>query len=126
MARSLQESLVSHPDPVCLLTSVDLAHIGPRYGDPFRPHAGTVREHNEADHKLLETISTADAEGFASLLVREHNRRRICGLPPLYTMLKALEGGAEGELLRYDYAEVDGEGSFVTFASMALYERRNS
>ena len=126
MARSLQESLASHPDPVCLLTSVDLAHIGPRYGDPFRPHAGTVREHNEADHRLLETISNADAEGFASILEREQNRRRICGLPPLYIMLKTMEGKAEGELLHYDYSEVDGEGSFVTFASMALYECRSS
>jgi hypothetical protein len=124
MALSLQESLASYPHQVCLLTSVDLAHIGPRYGDPFRPHAGTVREHDEADHKLLETMSSADAEGFASILVRERNRRRICGLPPLYIMLKALEGAAMGELLRYDYTEVDGEGSFVTFASMAFYERK--
>lgn len=123
MARSLQESLASYPHPVCLLTSVDLAHIGPRYGDPFRPHAGTVREHDAADHKLLETISSADAEAFASILVRERNRRRICGLPPLYTMLKTLAGTATGELLRYDHTEVDGEGSFVTFASMAFYER---
>ena len=36
-------------------------------------------------------------------------------------MLKILEGTTEGELLRYDYTEVDGEGSFVTFASMAFY-----
>lgn len=125
MALSLQESLASYPRQVCLLTSVDLAHIGPRYGDPFRPHAGTVREHDEADHRLLGTMSSADAESFASILVRERNRRRICGLPPLYIMLKALEGTAMGELLRYDYTEVDGEGSFVTFASMAFYERKS-
>ena len=124
MALSLQESLASYPRQVCLLTSVDLAHIGPRYGDPFRPNAGTVREHDEADHRLLETMSSADAETFASILVRERNRRRICGLPPLYLMLKALEGAAVGELLNYDYTEVDGEGSFVTFASMAFYERK--
>lgn len=124
MTLSLQESLASSPRQVCLLSSVDLAHIGPRYGDPFRPHAGTVREHDEADHRLLETISSADAEGFASILVRERNRRRICGLPPLYLMLKALEGTAVGELLNYDSTEVDGEGSFVTFASMAFYERK--
>lgn len=122
VVQSLKETLDDYHHPVCLLSSVDLAHIGPRYGDPFRPHAGTVREHNEADHRLLETMSKADAESFATTLVRERNRRRICGLPPLYTMLKTLEGTSEGELLRYDYTEVDTEGSFVTFASMAFYK----
>ena len=122
MVESLRETLDSYPKPVCLVSSVGLAHIGPRYGDPFRPHAGTVREHEDADRQLLETMVTADADSFANILIREGNRRRICGLPPLYTMLKTLENRVEGELLRYDYTEVDGEGSFVTFGSMAFYE----
>lgn len=122
LVESLKETLAAYPHPVCLLSSVDLAHIGPRYGDPFRPHAGTIREHNEADRRLLESMSKADAEAFATTLVRERNNRRICGLPPLYIMLKTLEGMVEGELLRYDHTEVDGEGSFVTFASMAFYK----
>jgi predicted class III extradiol MEMO1 family dioxygenase len=81
-----------------------------------------VREHQEADHRLLEIVSKADAEAFATTLVGERNRRRICGLPALYTMLKTLEGMVEGELLRYDFTKVDNEGSFVTFASVALYK----
>lgn len=123
MVDALRDTLDSYPQPVCLVSSVDLAHIGPRYGDPFRPHLGTVREHEKADRQLLEAMVTADADAFANILVREGNRRRICGLPPLYTMLKTLENTVEGELLRYDYTEVDGEGSFVTFGSMAFYER---
>jgi hypothetical protein len=123
MAQSLKETLEDYPHPVCLLASVDLAHIGPRYGDHFRPHLGTVHEHEEADRKLLETMSYGDAEAFAALLVRERNNRRICGLPALYTMLKTLEGQVEAELLRHDHTKVDNEGSFVTFASMAFYQR---
>jgi AmmeMemoRadiSam system protein B len=122
LVQSLRETMDRYHKSVCLLASVDLAHIGPRYGDPFRPHSGTVRENRDADHQLLETIATADAEAFVEILVRERNRRRICGLPPLYVMLKTLEGTVAGELLHYDYSEVDGEGSFVTYASMALYE----
>jgi AmmeMemoRadiSam system protein B len=121
LARTLRDTVNGYSEPVCLLASVDLAHIGPRYGDRFQPHPGTVREHAEADHQLLEMVAAADAEGFAAMLKRERNCRRICGLPPLYTMLKTLEGEVEGELLHYDYTEVDGEHSFVTFASMALY-----
>jgi AmmeMemoRadiSam system protein B len=122
MVQSLRETMDYQQKSVCLLASVDLAHIGPRYGDPFQPHAGTVRENKDADHQLLETIANADAEAFAHILVRERNRRRICGLPPLYVMLKTLEGTVAGELLRYDCTQVDGEGSFVTYASMAFYK----
>ena len=120
--QSLKEIIANYPHPLCLLSSVDLAHIGPRYGDSFRPHAGTVREHREADSILLEIVSRGDAEGFATALVRDRNRRRICGLPSLYTMLKTLDRNVKGELLRYDYTPVDNEGSFVTFASVAFYE----
>jgi AmmeMemoRadiSam system protein B len=121
-AQALKETMDSYPHPVCLLSSIDLAHIGPRYGDSFRPHAGTVREHNEADHRLLQIVSSGDAETFAATLISEGNRRRICGLPPLYTMLRTLQRRAVGKLLRYEYTKVDNEGSFVTFASMAFYE----
>jgi AmmeMemoRadiSam system protein B len=120
--QALKETIDNYSYPVCLLSSVDLAHIGPRYGDSFRPHGGTVRENNEADHRLLEIVSNADVETFATTLIRERNRRRICGLPPLYTMLKTLERTVKGELLSYDYTTVDNEGSFVTFASMVFYE----
>jgi AmmeMemoRadiSam system protein B len=122
VVQSLIETIESCKKTVCLIASVDLAHIGPRYGDPFKPHPGTIRDNKDADHELLKTIAVADAEAFADILVRERNRRRICGLPPLYVMLKTLEGSVAGELLHYDHTEVDGEGSFVTYASMALYK----
>jgi AmmeMemoRadiSam system protein B len=122
MVGALNETLDACSRSVCLLASVDLAHIGPRYGDQFRPHAGTVRAMRDADDQLLQTMQAADAGAFAKLLHHEDNSRRICGLPPLYVMLKLLEGKAEGELLRYEYTEVDGEHSFVTFASMAFYQ----
>ncbi len=123
MVEALKGTLDSCRESVCLLASVDLAHIGPRYGDPFKPHAGTLHENKEADRHLLETIAAADAEAFAKILVSDRNRRRICGLPPLYAMIKALEGTAHGELLHYDSTKVDPEGSFVTFASMAFYRQ---
>ena len=121
--QALKETVYNYAHPVCLLSSVDLAHIGPRYGDSFRPHGGTIREHREADQRLLEIVSNADAEAFTATLIGERNRRRICGLPPLYTMLKTLGQEVEGELLLYDYSPVDNEGSFVTFASVAFYRK---
>ena len=54
---------------------------------------------------------------------RGRNRRRICGLAPLYVLSKIFEGAAAGVLLDHSYAVVDQQNSFVTFASMAFYEK---
>jgi MEMO1 family protein len=105
------------------IASVDLAHIGPRYGDLFRPHKGTVEEHREADLELLESLGKCDPLAFMERVGRGRNRRRVCGMASLYVLAKILEGSAEGELLEHTYAVVDQQNSFVTFASMAFYEK---
>jgi hypothetical protein len=107
--------------PVGFMASVDLAHIGPRYGDRFHPTAFTVQEHLEADARLLDLLARGDSDGFMTTLLREHNRRRICGMGPLYVLARILTGKAQGELLQHTQAPVDQAGSFVTFASMAFY-----
>ena len=106
---------------VGFLASVDLAHIGPRYGDLFRPHAATIREHLEADLEVLESLAKCDHTEFMQRVGRGRNRRRICGMAPLYVLARILGGSAEGELLEHTYAVVDNQNSFVTFASMAFY-----
>jgi AmmeMemoRadiSam system protein B len=107
---------------VGFLASVDLAHIGPRYGDRFSPHPGTITEHLASDRGLLESLEKCDAAEFIKKIDHEHNYRRICGVAPLYVLSKILEGRAHGELLKHTYTTVDHQNSFVTFASMAFYE----
>jgi AmmeMemoRadiSam system protein B len=106
---------------VGFLASVDLAHIGPRYGDRFRPDQGTVVEHLAADRVLLECLERCDATDFMRNIERGHNDRRICGMAPLYVLAKMLDGRAQGVILDHTYATVDKDNSFVTFASMAFY-----
>jgi AmmeMemoRadiSam system protein B len=110
------------PDEVGFIASVDLAHVGPRYGHNFHPHAGTVAEHMEADRKLMENLERCDASGFIQTIEREANRRNICGVAPLYMLAKVLEGRARGKLLHHSQTCVDQQNSFVTFASMAFEE----
>ena len=51
----------------------------------------------------------------------EADRRRICGLPPTYTLLEAIRP-RRGKLLHYDqYVHPEGYES-VSFASMGFYE----
>ena len=107
------------------IASVDLAHIGPRYGDSFRPHNGTLQEHLEADRQLLESLCRCDPREFLREAGRGRNRRRICGLAPLLVLSKVLAGTALGVVLDHSYVVVDQQNSFVTFASMAFYEKHS-
>ncbi|MHC1743827.1 MAG: AmmeMemoRadiSam system protein B [Syntrophobacteraceae bacterium] len=108
---------------VGFLASVDLAHVGPRYGDGFEPDISTVTEHLAADRMLIEDLERCDAGGFMHRIQREHNRRKVCGVAPLYMLAKILEGRASGRMLHHAHATVDSQKSFVTFASMAFFAR---
>ncbi len=118
----LRELALERYPAVGFIASVDLAHIGPRYGDSFRPHNGTVQEHLDADRQLLEGLCRCDPLQFLREAGRGRNRRRICGLAPLLVLAKIFEGTTVGVVLDHSYAVVDQQNSFVTFASMAFYE----
>lgn len=101
-----------------ILASADLAHVGPRFGDPRAITPGQLREVGEADREMLAAVEGGDAEAFYRAVSRDGDRRRICGLPPIYTLLRLLPG-ARGRVLRYSQWP-DPQGT-VTFAAVALY-----
>jgi MEMO1 family protein len=69
------------------------------------------------DRQMLEAVESGDADGFFESVRRDNDRRRICGLSPIYTLLRAL-GGAPGHLRRYGQWP-DPQG-VVTFASLVF------
>jgi AmmeMemoRadiSam system protein B len=101
-----------------ILASADLAHVGPRFGDPRPITPGQLREIGDADREMLAAVEAGDAEALFHAVARDGDRRRICGLPPIYAMLRVL-GGVRGRLLRYSQWP-DPQGT-VTFATVALY-----
>jgi hypothetical protein len=103
-----------------IIASVDFAHVGPRYGDRYRPHRGMIEENLSLDASLLKLLEQCRAEDFINEINRDANSRKICGAAPLYTMARALEGRAFGTALNQSHVFVDELGSFVTFASMAF------
>ena len=104
---------------VCWIASVDLAHMGPRYGDASRPTERDIEQASAKDLELLDQVATADAENFFRLVQDEKDRRRICGFSPLYTLLNLIDGQT-GRLLAHDHSIMDPTGSFVTYASMVF------
>lgn len=114
---ALQETIGAAKERVCLVGGVDLAHLGPRFGDPRPLTAAHLRRAAEDDAAMLQAVTAGDAEGFFRFIQQEQDRRRICGLSPIYTLLKVLEG-AKGTLLRYSQWP-DPQGT-VTFAGLTF------
>jgi hypothetical protein len=66
---------------------------------------------------LLEPVVLNDAEAFFAEATRQQDRNRICGLSPIYALLRLLPAGP-GRLLRYgQWPDPDGT---VTFASVSF------
>jgi len=120
-AMILAELIFGGQYSVGIIASVDLAHVGPRYGDRYKPNKATIQENLSSDDSLLKLLEKCRPDDFIQEINRDANSRNICGVAPLYTMAKALEGHANGTTLRQSHAIVDENGSFVTFASMAFY-----
>ncbi len=123
-ARMLSELVFESNHSVGIIASVDFAHIGPRYGDSFKPHIGMIEENLSRDASLLKLLEHCRSADFLATINRDGNGRKVCGVAPLYTMAKALEGHAQGNTLSQSHAVVDEQGSFVTFASMAFYSEQ--
>jgi AmmeMemoRadiSam system protein B len=120
MIDALQAVERDTPEPICYLISGDLAHIGPKFGDPRPVSTGLLMHSRRQDEAILQQTEVADPTGFFRVIANENNERRICGLSPTYTVLQAIRPSA-GKVLHYDqYVHPRGFES-VSFASVAFY-----
>jgi len=114
---ALRETMAASSRRVCLVAGVDLAHVGPRFGDPKRNTATSLARVERDDRAMLESVVGVDARGFYAGVAADHDARRICGLSPIYTLLRLLPE-ARGRLLRYTQWP-DPQGA-VTFCAVAF------
>lgn len=120
MIQALRSAEAAVGEKVCYLISGDLAHIGPKFGDPGLLEEGTLEDSRRADQQLLQAAVATDADGFYRRIAAESDQRRICGFPPLYTTLQTLQPG-RGELLHYQQFVHPRGIESVSFASVAFY-----
>jgi hypothetical protein len=65
---------------------------------------------------MLEEVAGGDPTAFYASIAHDRDRRRICGLSPIYTFLRALPG-VRGRLLRYrQWPDPQGAVSFCAAA----------
>ena len=104
-----------------VIAAGDLAHVGPAFGDPQPLDAAAKARLSAEDSTSLAAIDSGDADAFLDVSRSESDRRRICGLPPIYLMLKLVEG-ASGVSMGYDQCPADtANTSVVSIAGTLLY-----
>lgn len=111
---------------VLILAGVDLAHVGPRFGDDIELNAELEKKVEAEDRVSLAAALKLDADGFYTSVIANGHWRKVCGLSAVYTaarLIKTLSAdpSKEGTLLTYGQAP-DPLGGIVSFTS-ALFPR---
>lgn len=112
------ETLREEAPDALVYASVDFAHMGPYYGDrePLTP--ADLRRIEADDREMLARMAARDAAGFFAHFRRDRDRRRVCGMSALYSLLALLPPGSQGELVAYEQPVFPEAGNTVTIGAM--------
>lgn len=116
---ALRALLKEYGEQAAVIASVDLSHVGRRFGDSLDVTPQELGRIESDDLGLLRHAERMDAAGFFNENRAHDDRRRICGFGALYALLSAVPA-ARGRLLRYEQAPEEETRSVVTYAAMAF------
>ncbi len=118
----VRELVESRPGRVVVVAGADLAHVGPRFGDAGAYDAERRTALEEADRASLDRAAALDASSFWSHVVADLDERRVCGLAPIWSLVRTLGGsGARGRVLHYEQTVDREDGSIVSHAALGFY-----
>ncbi|MFN2205770.1 MAG: AmmeMemoRadiSam system protein B [Candidatus Promineifilaceae bacterium] len=105
---------------VLAVASVDLAHVGPNFGDEFVMDRLRRESLAEQDQQLMAAALDGDAESWYSQIAAVGDRNRICGFAPTYLMLRYL-GKSNGLQIAYDQCTADNQDtSLVSICGLLI------
>ncbi len=116
----LREAINAHDEEICVVAGVDMAHIGQQFGDDDLLDKQRLTAQWADDQQLLAKACDGNADAWFLHVAKQEDANRICGLAPMYTMLKTVQP-ERGELLKYDQAVAADGTSCVSFAAAAFY-----
>jgi len=119
---ALREGIARRSGRVIVVAGADMAHVGPRFGDPEAHDAAARDALEHTDLASLDLATHVDAGGFWDHVARDLETRRVCGLAPIFSLVDVLPRSARGELLHYEQNVDPDDGSIVSHASVAFYE----
>ncbi len=105
---------------VLAVASVDLAHVGPNFGDNFFMNDDRRLALKQSDGRLIQSILRGDADDFYAQITAVEDRNRICGFSSIYLMLRFL-GKTSGVEIAYDHCPADPQDkSLVSICGLLL------
>ncbi len=103
------------PDTL-IVAGVDLAHIGPKFGDA-QPASALEDAARTEDERLLRAVTQRDGDAFWNALRETNDRYHVCGASTLALLMEILPQCA-GRILHYDRWKESATRSAVSFASL--------
>jgi hypothetical protein len=104
-----------------IIAGADLSHVGPRFGDSA-PYDAAARERLErADRASLEHAARVAPQDFFDHVSADMQERRVCGLGPIYALLRLLPKGTRGRIAHYEQTVDSDDGSIVSHAAVGFY-----
>lgn len=102
------------------ILSVDLAHMGPKFGDPDPITAEAAHQIEVADRGMFDILARLDREAFFDRIRTDLLERNVDACSAAYVFLELMRSGS-GELVAYDQNIQHDTGSIVTYGSMLFY-----
>lgn len=105
---------------VLAVASVDLAHVGPNFGDRYTMNRARRVALKRSDKSLMRAIAAGDADRFYHEIARVQDRNKICGFSSIYLMLRYLQNHS-GQEIAYQHCSADEQdNSLVSICGMLL------
>ena len=105
---------------VLAVASVDLAHVGPNFGDEFPMDSGRREKLKGEDGRLIQAMLQGNDADFYDQIAAIQDRNRICGFSSIHTMLRYL-GPTTGRQIAYDHCPADSQDtSLVSICGLLL------
>ena len=114
---ALADTIAASGRRVALIAGADLAHVGPRFGDPEPVGSPELARIEREDTAMLESVAAGDPDAFFESIASDGDRRRICGYSPIYALLRSL-GATTGSVKRY--GQWPDPNGVVSFASVVF------
>ncbi|MDO4585230.1 MAG: AmmeMemoRadiSam system protein B [Planctomycetia bacterium] len=103
---------------IAILASADLSHVGPMFGSPEPVDVAGQDQIGKDDMFMMFAMMYGSAKDFWKEIVRTDDANQLCGIAPIYTLLKLLNRKAQGNLLSYEQSIDEETGSCVSFATI--------
>jgi MEMO1 family protein len=117
----LRKSLDASGRKWCILSSVDLSHVGPEFGHSVMMSERLLPPVRRGDERFIQPLLKLDAKAAYDEVLRTQNARHIDAVLSVLTLIETCGDQLKsGRLLHYDQMLKDSTHSAVSYASIAF------